>query len=63
MAELTTAEAARRLGITARAVTLLCRRGKIAGTKLGRDWFVSAKSVEKYAATPKPKGGRPRKEG
>ena len=62
MAELTTAEAARRLGITARAVSLLCRRGKIAGSKLGRDWFVSAESVKAYAAQPKSKGGRPRKD-
>ena len=65
MPTLTTAEAAQRLGITPRAVSLLLRQGKIAGERRnearGPVWHADETDVDRYAATPKPTGGRPRK--
>lgn len=65
MPTLTTTEAAQRLGITPRAVTLLLRRGKIAGERRqearGPVWYADEADVTRYAAAPKSKGGRPRK--
>lgn len=67
MPTLTTTEAAQRLGITPRAVALLLRAGKIAGERRqearGPVWYADAESVEAYAAAPKSKGGRPKKQG
>jgi excisionase family DNA binding protein len=56
---LTTAEAAQRLGVLPRSVTLLCRRGILKGEKRGRDWMIEAEEVERYKAERKPVG-RPR---
>lgn len=51
--QITTAEAARILGVTSRHVTLLIRSGKLRGQKLGRDWILSRKSVEQFERTPR----------
>ena len=56
MPTLTTTEAAQRLGITPRAVSLLLRRGVVSGEKRGRDWLVEAVEVERYRVTRKPVG-------
>jgi hypothetical protein len=65
MPTLTTAEAARRLGITARAVSLLLRRGALQGERhresRGPVWYVDEAEVERYRAERKP-AHRPRKE-
>jgi excisionase family DNA binding protein len=58
---MTTAEAAARLGITPEAVRKAIKRGRLVATKHGRDWLIDAVEVERYAATPKDKGGRPKK--
>lgn len=52
--KLTTAQAGERLGILKRSVSLLCRRGDIAGEKLGRDWLIDAEEVERYARERRP---------
>jgi excisionase family DNA binding protein len=56
---LTTAEAAQRLGVLPRSVTLLCRRGILKGEKRGRDWMIEAEEVERYR-TERRSVGRPR---
>jgi excisionase family DNA binding protein len=59
MNTLTTAEAAQRLGITPRAISLLLRRNILKGEKRGRDWMIEAEEVERYKAARRPVG-RPR---
>lgn len=44
--ELTTAEAAERLGLTRERVGQLLNRGELAGRKVGRAWLVDAGSVD-----------------
>ena len=62
---LTTSQAARRLGVTQRAVNAAIRRGKLAAvltsTTRGPLWTVEEAEVERYAASDKSKGGRPKK--
>lgn len=58
---LTVPQAAERLGVTASQVRQLREAGQLTGEKIGRDWHISAASVEAYAAKPKHPGGRPRK--
>ena len=60
MPTLTTAEAAQRLGIKPRSVSLLLRQGMLQGVKRGRDWFIEETEVERYKAERKP-AHRPRK--
>lgn len=54
---LTTAEAARRLGVSPRRVRQLAEEGKVEARKLGSkmrgEWMIEAGSVVKYAATRK----------
>lgn len=44
--ELTTAQAAERLGRTARCVVGLLNKGELSGRKVGRAWLVDASSVD-----------------
>ena len=60
---MTTKEAADYLGVSARFVVSLCKRGLLAAKKHGRDWDIEPPSVEAYKSAPKRKGGRPRKAG
>ncbi len=46
---LTTGEAARLLGISAATVRQSIRRGALAATRMGRDWFLTRAEVERYA--------------
>jgi excisionase family DNA binding protein len=45
---ITTAEAARRLGMTACGVRVAIRRGDIPATPFGRSWMVSAAAVDNW---------------
>lgn len=56
--QLTTAEAAARLGLSPQQVRLLCRLGRIRARRHGRDWLLDAAAVE--AARKRPKVGRPK---
>ena len=47
---MTTSEAATRLGIKARSVAILIKRGLITATKRGRDYWIEADEVARYAA-------------
>jgi excisionase family DNA binding protein len=51
---LTTKEVADRLGLAPRSVVQLIRRKLIAAEKRGRDWFINAAEVERYAKERKP---------
>lgn len=56
MKYMTTAEAARLLGVKPTTVSIYCQSGKISGQLVGRTWQVSETSVRKYATTRKRKG-------
>lgn len=45
-AEMSVANAARRLGVGLDFIYVLLRAGKLAGRKVGRQWLVSAEAVE-----------------
>ncbi len=47
---MTTSEAADRLGIKARSVVQFIKRGLITATKRGRDYWIEADEVARYAA-------------
>lgn len=55
---LTTAQAARRLGVSRRHVALLIRQGKLAAAKVGRDWLIRPADLE--AVRRRPGRGRPK---
>lgn len=59
---LTTTQAAERLGITRSLVIRLCKQGRIVTTKLGRDWMIDERDLKLYKPNPVgyPKG-RPRR--
>ena len=56
MTELTTPQAAERLGVTVDWINKLIRAGILSARKLGRDWLVDAESVANYQATRRPQG-------
>lgn len=58
---LTTTEAAARLGITVWRVCQLCQAGTLVARKHGRDWIIDGAEVERHARERKPRG-RPKKE-
>lgn len=60
MKRLTTAEAANRLGITARSVSRLIKKGAIKATKRGRDYLIADAEVTRYAIERRP-AHRPKK--
>lgn len=55
---LTTAQAAKRLGVNASRIRQLIAAGRIIATKAGRDWMIAAKELDGYE---RGKGGRPRR--
>lgn len=59
---MTTAEAAARLGVTPEAVRKAIKRGNMTAAQHGRDYWIEAEEVDRYAAAPKDRGGRPKKE-
>lgn len=50
----TTSEAADQLGIKAKSVAILIKRGLIAATKRGRDYWIEASEVDRYARERRP---------
>lgn len=58
---LTTHEAADRLGINARSVARLIKRGQLQADKHGRDYSISPEEIERYLVERRP-AHRPRKE-
>lgn len=68
--ELTLAEAARESGLTAGTLRVLLNRGRLAGRKRGRDWYVDATALVNYlesreasgrpASNPKARRSKPR---
>ena len=59
MTELTTPQAAQRLGVTVDWINKLIRAGALKARMIGRDWLVDAESVASYQAN-RPPPGRPR---
>lgn len=59
---LNVSEAAERLGLTRQRVHALVSNGKLPAQRIGRAWVLKEKDVDEFAAKPKDKGGRPRKE-
>jgi len=59
MTELTTPQAAERLGVTLDWVNKLIKSGNLSARMIGRDWLVDAESVANYQANRQPPG-RPR---
>jgi excisionase family DNA binding protein len=58
---ITTAEAAKRSGLSSIYLAQLARNGKIEGFQLGREWFLYTDAFEQFLATPRksgPKGPR-----
>lgn len=57
---MSTAEAARTLGITHLAASRLVRQGKLPGVKIGGNYMVPRVAMEELAKTYVPRRGRPR---
>jgi excisionase family DNA binding protein len=55
---LTINEAADRLGLSVAMVRRYCADGKLPAQKIGRDWAISRRDVERFAAVPR-QSGRP----
>ena len=53
---LSTVEVAEKLGGTRQWIHKLIKRGELEAEKIGRDWRVSKKSVERYLAKKRQKG-------
>jgi excisionase family DNA binding protein len=58
---ITLVEAAARLGLAPATLRHQVERGRLAATKLGRDWLVSDAEVERYRATRLGRMGRRRR--
>jgi excisionase family DNA binding protein len=56
---ITTKKAAELAGVTDGYIRLLLGKGTLKGKRFGRDWLVSRKSVEKFAATERKPGPKP----
>jgi excisionase family DNA binding protein len=56
---MTTAEAAAELGVTVRRVQALIGAGRLAASKVGRDWWITPAALDKVRV--RPPRGRPRK--
>jgi excisionase family DNA binding protein len=65
MAEfMTTAEAARRLGVSRQTMATYLRTGRVQGIKLGKDWRIPVQEFERLMhASPEPEGQEPTQEG
>ncbi len=55
---LTSPQPAKYLGVTRQAVHLLTKQGY--GRRIGRDWLFTREELDRYKATPKHAGGRPK---
>jgi excisionase family DNA binding protein len=55
---MTIPEAAQRLGLSVAMVRRYCSIGKLPAQKIGRDWAVLQRDVERFAASPRPRGRR-----
>lgn len=55
---LTVPEAADRLGLSIAMVRRYCSQGKLPAQKMGRDWAIRRRDVERFAASPR-HSGRP----
>jgi len=58
---LTTAEAARLMGVTASRVRQLIYSRRLRATRFGRDYAVTELDLKQFATTPGPARGRPKK--
>jgi excisionase family DNA binding protein len=58
---LTVSEAAERLGLSIALVRRYCAQGKLPARKMGRDWTILRRDIERFAATPR-RSGRPGQE-
>lgn len=57
MTPLTVAQAAERKGVTSRRIRALCESGRLPAQKVGRDWLIDPRALERL----KPgKPGRPK---
>ena len=57
--ELTTQEAAEKLGVGIRQIQTLIKQGRLPATKRGRDWFINENDLE--LVKHRPITGRPKK--
>jgi excisionase family DNA binding protein len=55
---LTVSEAAERLGLSIAMVRRYCALGKLQAQKMGRDWMIRRRDIERFAAAPR-RNGRP----
>ncbi len=60
MANLTTAQAAQRLGVSVRRVQALIKSGHLEATRFGKAWLIEEGFLQRVAVR---KPGRPRKKG
>jgi excisionase family DNA binding protein len=58
---MTAAQVAKKIGVSSEAIYAAIRRGKLAATKRGRDWWITPGALAQYEAN-RSKRGRPRKE-
>ena len=56
---LTIPEAAERLGLSVAMVRRYCSSGKLPAQKVGRDWAVRQRDIERFAASPRRRGRKP----
>lgn len=54
---ITTDQAAERLGVSRSLVIRLCRQGRIVASKVGRDWLIDERDLKHYK--PRPVGKPP----
>lgn len=59
--ELTTTEAAEKLGVGLRQVQSLIKQGRLPAVKRGRDWFIDENDLELESVKNRPITGRPKK--
>jgi excisionase family DNA binding protein len=56
---MTIPEAAERLGLSVAMVRRYCSSGKLPAQKVGRDWTVRQRDVERFALSPRRRGRKP----
>lgn len=59
--ELTTTEAAEKLGVGLRQVQNLIKQGRLPAVKRGRDWFIKEEDLKLESVKNRPITGRPKK--
>jgi excisionase family DNA binding protein len=58
--DLTTAQVAEKLGVSTRRVRALITAGRLRANKLGRDWMIDSRQLDRF--TPMPPGRPPHKD-